>query len=112
MPLKLHLISVIDGHEEACEVACIERETLNLETLGLTLAEVPLCQDRCVCRSNAVSVSAELTGRHEKLPKRWRNRPAGACLQGPAPNHPRAALAEDRGRERRGRRRIHVMRQV
>jgi len=58
------------------------------------------------------SVGKELTGQHEKLPKRWRNRPAGVCLQGPTPNHPRAALAEDRGRERRGRRRIQVVRQV
>jgi len=38
--------------------------------------------------------------------------PSGVCLQGPAPNHPRAALAEDRRRERRGRRRVHVARQV
>lgn len=42
----------------------------------------------------------ELTGQHEKLPKRWRDRPAGVCLQGPAPNRPQAALAEDRCRER------------
>jgi hypothetical protein len=75
-------------------------------------APTPQCQDKCVCRSNAAFVGKELTGQHEKLPKRWRNRPAGVCLQGPAPNHPRAALDEDRGRERRGRRRIHVMRQV
>lgn len=57
----------------------------------------PLCQDDSVCRSNAVSVGKEPTGQHEKLPKRWRNRPAEVCLQGLAPNHPRAALAEDRG---------------
>lgn len=65
-----------------------------------------------MCRSKAALVGKELTGQHEKLPKRWRNRPAGVDLQGSASNHLRAALAEDRGRERRGRRRIHVMRQV
>ncbi len=41
-----------------------------------------------MCRSNAVSVGGMLTGQHEKLPKRWRNRPSGVCLQGLAPNRP------------------------
>ena len=45
-------------------------------------------QDSCVCRSNAVSVGRMPTGQHEKLPKRWRNRPSGVCLQGLAPNRP------------------------
>ncbi len=39
-------------------------------------------------------------------------RPSGVCLQRLASNHPQAALAEDRCRERRGRRRACVARQV
>lgn len=39
MKLKVQLVSVIDGHEEMREVADLEREMLEPETLGLTLAE-------------------------------------------------------------------------
>ena len=72
----------------------------------------PLIIRVVVCAAAVQLGRQELAGVHEKLLKRWRDRPSGACLQGPAPNHPRAALAEDRCRERRGRRRAHVARQV
>jgi hypothetical protein len=40
------------------------------------------------------------------------DRSSEVCLQGPASNHPQAALSEDRCRERCGRRHIHVVCQV
>ena len=50
---------------------------------------------------------------HDALSNIWnRFQTSLVCLQGLAPNHPRAALAEDRCREHRGRRRVHVARQV
>ncbi|GGO83985.1 hypothetical protein GCM10011348_29180 [Marinobacterium nitratireducens] len=39
MKFKVQLISVIGGHEEARDLVCLEREALDLATLGLTLAE-------------------------------------------------------------------------
>ncbi len=39
MKLKVQLVNVVDGHEEVREVADLERENLEPETLGLTLAE-------------------------------------------------------------------------
>jgi hypothetical protein len=39
MKLKVQFVSVVDGHEEVREVADLEREMLEPETLGLTLAE-------------------------------------------------------------------------
>lgn len=44
-------------------------ETLSPVEQRIAGRAAPLCQDSCVCRSNAVSVSVELTGQHEKLPK-------------------------------------------
>ena len=70
--------------------AIIKQQAERIAELEARLAKDshPPCQDRCVCRSTAASVGKEPSGQHEKLPKRWRDRPAGVCLQGPAPNRP------------------------
>ena len=48
----------------------------------------------------------------EKLRKRWRIQTLRSLPTGAGFKPPRAALAEDRCRERRGKSRVHVARQV